>query len=450
MALPTPGSSTSWGTQLNDHISDMDARKVEKGELVVNAADYGLSTSATAAANVTALNDAVAATNAKGANAELFIPPGTYDIDGTVQIDCHLRGEQATLRYAGTGTALVIGVNTSGSLTARKRFSLPRVVKAAQDWDGTSVGVRLVNLNTCDVYIPFVQNFERGLVVYGFGGGIAYCTIKLGALWQNHKNLILDADTGGYCNQNKFDGGRLQQTIAGGAVNDDTAANQILLGETADAAPNNNLFENTSFEGDNPAYYRLDIHGRYNKFVNCRWENFVSESRVRWNADAKWNQIEGGYGADELVETVVAGSEGNVIEDRWGAYVAGTNTSGFSVPTGAWTSVTGWTNDSKRAPYTSGNGSWVPRQGRWRITAQIMYTANSTGVRRVGIYADGNPIAVGDTPNTGANLAVQVTCNRRWNGAEALSIRAFQDSGAARALITSAGFNWIYAEYVGP
>lgn len=424
---------------------------VGKGEQVIDAADYGFSTSATATENVTALTDAVAATNDKGANAELFIRPGTYQINGTVQISCHLRAEQATLQYSGSGTALIIGVNTSGTVTARKRFSLPRVVKATQEWDGTSVGVRLVNLNTCDVYVPFVQNFERGLVVYGFDQGTAYCTIVLGALWQNHKNLIIDADSTGWSNQNTYLGGRLQQTVTGGAVDDDTSANQILIGETDGVSPNQNTFVGTSIEGDNPAYYRLDCNGRYNHFVNCRWEALGGQSRVRWGADASGNVIDHGYDAHLLVETVVSGAYANEIRDRDGAYVSASNTSGFSVPNNAYTVVTGWTNDSRRAPYTSDTSSWVPRQGRWRITAQVSFSAAAGGIRRIGLYVDGTQVAVNGTPNPGSeSIQVEVSVSRRFNGAEALTVRAFQDSGAAVPLTTTAHTNRLHAEYVGP
>jgi hypothetical protein len=426
---------------------------VQAGDLAVNAADYGLSTAATAAANTTALNDANAATNAKGANAELLIPPGVFDIDGKVQITCHLHGEQATLRYTGgAGTALVIGdESASGLVTARKRFSLPRVVQPTQDWTTVVTGVRLVNLNACDLYIPFVQNFERGLVVYGFGQGTAYCTITLGALWQNHKQLILDADSTGWSNQNTYFGGRLQQTISGGAVDEDTAAHQILIGETAGASPNQNTFIGTSIEGDNPAYYRLDCNGRYNHFVNCRWEALGGQSRVRWGADASGNVIDHGYEAHLLVETVVAGSFANEIRTRDGSYVKASTSAGMTIPNNLYTTITGWTNDSKHAPYTTANGAWTPRQGRWRITATVTFLANSTGQRAARLLVGGTTtLDAGQLAGSSIQQSLKLQANHRFDGATSLVVQAYQNSGADLGLSTSAGFVTMHAEWVGP
>ncbi|GAA1787796.1 glycosyl hydrolase family 28-related protein [Agromyces lapidis] len=385
-----------------------------------------------------------------GKDARLILPARTYRTTTTIEIRSNVDASQATLEYAGSGTALVLGDNASGSLTSRLVAFLPHVVKAAADWSGSSTGVRLVNLNTCEVHVPFVQGFATGLVLYGWDGGCAYNVIHLGALWQNRKNLVLDTDASGWCNQNTIIGGRLQQTLGGSATDEDASSNQIVLGLTTGAAPNNNLFLNTSLEGDNPSYYRLDVAGRFNRFVNCRWERFSAQSRVRWRATAMYNVIDGGYDADGLVETVVAGAVGNEIYDRFGAYVEATNVSGMSIPNNAFTVVTGWTVDSRRCAYDVGTGGFTPRQGRWRFTAALTYTNNATGNRRVGLYVSGAQVAVGDIPNNGSTAQAVVTMNRRFDGAEQVTVRAFQASGGALALSASANFSYVYAEYLGP
>lgn len=417
----------------------------------VDARDYGYVGNGVAD-DTAALNAAAAAAN--GTDKLLYIPRGTGNakITGTVTINCELFAREVTLSYTGTGTALVIGDESApGIVTSRRTMSLPRVVKPTQDWDGSSVGVRLVNLNACNLHIPFVQNFEEGLVVYGYSQGIAYCTITLGALWQNHRNLILDCDATGWSNQNTFIGGRLQQTITGGATNDDASANQILIGRTSGSAPNQNLFLNTSVEGDNPAFYRLDCNGRYNRFVNCRWESMSAESRVRWGASAQDNVIEGGYDADQLVETVVAGALRNTIRDRLGAYIKASNTSGQAIPTGAsFTTLTGWTNDSRRAPYTTGNGAWTPAAGRWRITATVTFTGSASGTKRQARFLVGGATVLDNAqiPSGTVPQTMKLQADHHFDGATSLVVQASHDVGANLSLVTTDAFVTLNAERI--
>lgn len=197
---------------------------------------------------------------------------GGYRTTSKIRFRCNLNASEATVRYQGNDIAVVVGDDSApGVVIARREFRLPRVINVNRGntgWDGTSTGVKCVNLNSCQVNVPFVQDFESGLVVYGYSGGIAHTTFPLGALWENYKNLVLSSDATGYSNQNLFLNGRLQHFATKGAVVDDMSGKQVWLtgeGVPSDGAnagrPNNDTFINTSFEGHNIAYYKADIDG---------------------------------------------------------------------------------------------------------------------------------------------------------------------------------------------
>src|SRR5699024_8245587 len=200
-----------------------------------------------------------------------------------------------------------------------KKFSLPRVInklRGSDGWDSTSIGVKCVNLNTCEIYVPFIQDFETGLLMYGYSQGCTYNTVNLGALWDNHKNLVMKADETGWSNQTLFLNGRLQQSLNKGAVENDPDAKQILLMGENNGLTSNNTFINTSIEGYNVALYRIDLSGSYNHFYNLRNEthgDFISKVIYRHNSFR--NHIQGGYHMHLLEEVFEGNSTGGTIDD---------------------------------------------------------------------------------------------------------------------------------------
>lgn len=454
---PAGGSDAAFSAWVEDPGSltrgSLNEAFVNIGELVVNAADYGASPAASAAANVTAFANAEAAALALGSDARLLIPPGNYPINGTVRFKCHLDAEQATLTYTGSGTALVIGEDTSGVVTARKTFRLPRVVKAALGWDGTSVGVKLINLNTCEVYVPFVQYTEYGLVVVGKGQGSVHNNIYLGALWHCHKELVLDPDATGWVNQNVFYGGRLAMPTVGSipeAGADDTDAWMVKLGPNAAASPpNNNTFIGLSLEGNVPPYYRLDIRGRYNVFLNCRFEKMGGSSRVIYRADALYNQILYGYDSNFLTEEFEAGSLKNVMFDRDGSAISGKGSAGQSIADSTWATLTSWSQSSVRATY-SGAGLWTPRQGRWRIVATAAFAGGGSGVRQMRILAGATVLDVAQHGSAADIQTLKASGTAYFDGATTFAVQVRQTSGAALSTNASDGYQTVYAEYLGP
>ncbi|ASR80079.1 tail protein [Arthrobacter phage Correa] len=424
-------------------------------ELVFSALRLGVTNDGVTDVTV-ALNAAAAEVYSKNPDAILFIPRGNYKISGPVTIRCQLEATQATFRYTGTGTALILGYEASKSVvTPRRRFNCPRVIKVDRTtgWDGTSVGIKAVNLNTCEIYTPFIQDFERGLVMYGYGGGNAYNTVNLGALWENHKNLVLDCTSDGYTNQNLFLGGRLQHSLTKGAVLDDINASQIyMVAENPEGGPNNNTFLNVSFEGENVAFYRVEMSGAYNQIINGRWEAPAGVNpRVRYRTNALRNRISGGYGSPGIIETFDGTLGGGSIDDTQGAYMAANTTLPAQViPNDVTTTIKSFGPPvSRRIDYNSATGEFTPRPGRWLIGATVHYAINATGRRISSIVAAGSTICVDEKPGYQSRLGSQMVAPFRFNGQQSFVINTRQTSGSDVTLEGSSGYVRVWAEYLG-
>jgi hypothetical protein len=378
---------------------------------------------------------------------------GTFKTTSKIKIRCQLDATQATINYYGTGTALVIGDDSAtGIVTAYKRFELPRVIKMNRvtGWDGTSEGVKCVNLNTCEVYVPFVQDFEKGLIVYGSSQGSAYNNFHLGALWENHKNIVLDGDATGWVNQNNFFGGRLQLSLTKGAVIDDV--NACLIDMSSPIQPNNNTFVGTSLEGANIAYNRLDISGRFNVFYNCRWESQSSAIvRVRYRSTAVSNAIHYGYDSTKIVETFDTGATGGEIRDTTGAYTSAFNTSGQIITTAVLTDINSWNAPvSRRITYDATTGQFTPRSGRWKISATISFTTgNATGRRYALLTCAGSSRDFCEVVPHANRVSMKVEDVYKFDGTQTFKFSVYQSSGADLALETTSGYVRMQAEYLG-
>lgn len=435
------------------------ARPVGKGELVINVKDYGAKGDGVAD-DTAAIIAAEAAAYALGGDVRLFIPTGPYRTSGTIRFRTELDASQATIRYYGVGTAVVVGDNTRpGIVTARREFRLPRVInmlRGTTGWDGTSVGIKGVNLNTCQMHVPFVQDFESGLIAYGYSGGFAHTTIHLGAIWENHKNLTFSSDATGYSNQNLILNGRLQQSATKGAVVDDKEAKQVWLtgegvpSEGANAGrPNNNTFINTSFEGHNIAYYKADIDGRYNVFLNCRWETQSSAPRVIYRETARWNKIDGGYNALTIEETFMGTLGGGEIRDHVGAFTRALPVAGQSIPNNVWAPILWGEPIGRRISLASTTGEFTPRPGRWLIMATVTFAPNATGRRMARLNIAGSVADIAEAPGNAQRTTMKLQVNDLFDGAKTVKVEANQTSGADLGLESTPPYVAFRAEYLG-
>jgi hypothetical protein len=259
---------------------------------------------------------------------------GTYRVDATVTFadNCDFTG--ATFVCSNTALAPVVRAGSTSTTIHRKTLRLPRVVQAAKTaagWAGASVGVELVNLNTCTIDVPYIDGFKTGLLLTTTGArGVAYCTVNLGQINQCQKNLhIRPGDASGWVNQNTFVGGRLSHnsTLEGTNV---SGVRQIFLERNNSSLPNNNVFLGTSLEGEAPEYHLHVKAGVGNLFFGCRWE--AAAPRVFWDEDdatyyATLNHIYGGYDSGKLVYTKSTNSRYNNTETPNVDYKDGVSTS---------------------------------------------------------------------------------------------------------------------------
>lgn len=282
---------------------------------------------------------------AYAAGGVLYFPHGFNFFTGTttLTIRCAVKGEGATVTYGGTGTAVVIGQATP---TLWLSLSLPKVIqslKTVNGWaqaGGSDIGVQLLNLDSCQITIPRVNNFAVGLDVHGSANGVAYNTVHIGHLDNNKINLRCSADSTGWSNENTFIGGRCSHLTGEGTA---VAGSRHILVDNATLVNNNNRFIGISVEGDVPEFH-VECYGQYNYFDRCRWEITATTRKVQFNgASAVLNEINGGYQASGIIITEINSATknklvtGDITRHEGGGGAAGlwqlSNTSGSDAST---------------------------------------------------------------------------------------------------------------------
>ncbi|RAX43824.1 hypothetical protein DQ354_18680 [Arthrobacter sp. AQ5-06] len=224
----------------------------------------------------------------------------------------------------------------------------------------------------------------------------------------------------------------MQHSLTKGATLDDLNASQIYAASVnAEGGPNNNTFIGTSFDGENVAYYRVDLAGRYNQFYNCPWEHVSGQSpRVRYRSTAQWNKIEGGYAALDIIEVFDGTLGGGEIRDPIGAYSSANTTSGQVIPNNIWTAITTWAAPvQRRVTYSSGTGEFTPRPGRWRIMATVTFAPNATGRCMARLNVGGTIVDIAEAPGNANRTTLKLQCVSVLDSVKTIKVECNQTSG---------------------
>lgn len=258
-----------------------------------------------------------AALTAAAGTGNMVVAAGEYTTDQTLTILDSADLSRVVINYSGTGTAVVVGENS----TFHRNLTIhtPTVIqtrKAVTGWVAVAgtVGIHVVNIYSSQIYLATIRNFETGLRVYGAdGNGTAYVTFFMGHLDNNKVNFTTGASGTGWANQNTYIGGRYSHNSAEGQ-NTPGVIHIRLEATSPNAAPNNNVWLNASLESPTVVQYTIDvIAGSQNMWINPRFEYTGGQGKVRWGAQAVRNIINSGYGSDFIEITYVSGEASNSV-----------------------------------------------------------------------------------------------------------------------------------------
>jgi hypothetical protein len=123
-----------------------------------------------------------------GADGKLaLIPPGTWNVSGTVTLPGGARGltMQGTLRYTGIAPTSVLVLGDGGTVrNGEKLYTGLNVIRAVQsDWSSEAdIGITVRNVDASQVELRRVEGFTIGLRTLGDGRGVEDSTFTLGRI----------------------------------------------------------------------------------------------------------------------------------------------------------------------------------------------------------------------------------------------------------------------------
>src|SRR5690606_8477204 len=118
---------------------------------------------------------------------------------------------QSRVAYTGAKDrpALVIGNASDTSRNTTLNISVSSTPRASDGWNNPEhVGVRLINTTSSIITITVCDGFYKGVECLGDTAGYAYNTMFIKQINSCKYSVYLDFKNGGWCNENKFFGGR--------------------------------------------------------------------------------------------------------------------------------------------------------------------------------------------------------------------------------------------------
>lgn len=254
----------------------------------------------------------LAADDAAATNGTLVLK-GRYWIDDTVTFECHVDGFAAEVWVTDNTISPVIQVGYPAIKREMydKLILLPDVRERGRSngdgWPVDNIGVRISNTYHCQITTRGIRGFRRGLVVHAYNTGNVYNNYYLGIFVSNFIGLDIEAKNGGWVNQNVHVGGRFHFDSSEGSFVPGTRHIRI---ERVVNSSDNLTFLGTSLEG--APEYPLEHGGRWNSFINCRWELHLDPGPRILALDGSHNlTVDGGYFVDSL--QIVGPSPNSII-----------------------------------------------------------------------------------------------------------------------------------------
>lgn len=212
-----------------------------------------------------------------------------------------------TLLYEGSGTALTLGKSeeTFGNCDIKIN------VKGLAGTNTGSLGVKIINANQCQICINNVELFETGVELLGDGGGFAYNNVTIGSIGRCKTLLKLNSKNSGWCNENKFFGGRFYVATSDSFLSESVG---ILFTSERNYNNNGNTFYAPSLEGLNTCV-KID-YGTYNRIYNARTEN-ATNPLVTSGTSSK-NIMTSLYGRSD--EGTTKHDDGNIYRSNWSEF----------------------------------------------------------------------------------------------------------------------------------
>ena len=204
--------------------------------------------------------------------------------------------------------------NTDYSYIWRKELKLPKILYknhvTKDGWIDNSIGLRIVNILSCEVEVPYIQNFNINMQLTSTKS-TCYNNIYVGHLDNGKINLdvttspLTETDRP-WTNENNLFGGRYSHN--GGEGTNVSGVRHIRLYSTTSTL-NNNVFYKPSVEA-NIAEFHLELACQYCKFTQPRLEAdppkvlYLKNNELSISdAQAQYNVIEGGYNSNLIVFT---------------------------------------------------------------------------------------------------------------------------------------------------
>lgn len=208
----------------------------------------------------------------------------------------------ALVTYTGSLDVAILTCGTAVTPSVQLQYTLPRVRRGSQSAWGSEdcIGVRLMNINRCSVYVPEVTNCTIGAQLIGQSMACAGNEITMGLILNNKVavDLTNDDDSGiGYCNSNRLYAGYLTNDTG---VNPTLARYGVRINSLSSTKYYNNdlSFDGLTIElntaGSGVAMPILVSYGVQNRFRNIR-DELNDTVCMRCENDSYRNIVETNY-----------------------------------------------------------------------------------------------------------------------------------------------------------